>query len=1074
MQSGGGDREACRVKASPAVKACVQKAMTAAPGRPKAPVAIPAETQKEPQEKTAPQEAAPLKLAPQKPPVFVAPPRTIDNITAFLDQEKPGGAKRAKTEADAEAEPPAGGSRSILKDFYSRRCRARAALGRFAGVIADCERAIAHSDDYVNDGSRIEQFLETQMRLSGDYKGAIAALERMARKLDVANKNKGRAFQINMAMALNLVYLAEIDRAKAYVSKSQALLSEARSWPNGQPYLSNWEASLELAKAMILGSRGRYDEAELAFHRAGALYRDASAKCPSWPIRTPCDYDSTIYYMAVFEAGAKSSQGRLAEAEIDIRRALLSHLRTVGKYHPDIANGLITFSQILTWQARFAEAETIARAAIEIFRSVGFSEDSRPYINALERLTRAVFNLGRYAEVKEIFLAMDRATASWSPERSAYIRLNWQRINTHYFTGEVEKGIELARENLTRSKTSVGEQHYNTAMTRAMLATGLTFARRDAEALREFSEAVPLVLAANPNEDVEDTLTTTADRRLRSNLEANIAVLARSSLSNRAEESLRLADAIRSRAVRNALAAAAARAGARTPALAELARKEQDLDKQIQAQTALISNVLAQPPEQRQGTILKDLQQELDRLRAQRKTARQDIAHRFPEYTNLLSPAPATAEDIRAVLRPDEALVSFYFGFRGSFVWAMTKTGPVALAALPLTAKQLENKVQALRVALEPSVSLIGDIPAFDVAAAHELYRLLLAPVEATWRPAKSLIVVTNGALGQLPISLLPTEPVDGNDKAPGESLFAWYRRIPWLARTHAVVSLPSASALRTLRRAAAPTAKRASFVGFGDPFFNAEQAAEAAAAELKPTTAADDTRGARIKLRASVRLDPTRNAGLGMLPRLPDTADELIAIAASLQADPTKSLHLGKAANEKVVTSLDLAQYRVVAFATHGLVPGDLDGLTQPALALTAPGVAGIDGDGLLTTEEILQLKLDADWVVLSACNTAAGADVEAEAISGLGRAFFYAGSRALLVTNWPVHSESARDLVTDVFRRQAANSSLTRAEALRQAMMALLDGGEARDGTGRTLFTYGHPLFWAPYALIGDGGGQ
>ena len=261
----------------------------------------------------------------------------------------------------------------LLKDFYNRRCRARAALGRFAGVIADCEQAIAHSDDYVNDGSRIEQFLEAQMRLSGDYKGAIAVLERMARKLDVANRNKGRAFCINMAMVRNLVFLGEIDRAEGYVEKSQALFSEARSWPNGQPYLSSWEANLELAKGTVLGARGRHNEAELAYHRGGALYRDASAKCPSWPIRPrlPCDFDGAIYYMTVFEAAAKSSQGRLAEAEIDIRQALLSHLRTVGKYHPDIANGLITFTLILNAQARHAEAETIARAAIEIFRSVG-------------------------------------------------------------------------------------------------------------------------------------------------------------------------------------------------------------------------------------------------------------------------------------------------------------------------------------------------------------------------------------------------------------------------------------------------------------------------------------------------------------------------------------------------------------------------------------------------------------------------------------------------------------------------------------------------------------------------------
>jgi CHAT domain-containing protein len=172
------------------------------------------------------------------------------------------------------------------------------------------------------------------------------------------------------------------------------------------------------------------------------------------------------------------------------------------------------------------------------------------------------------------------------------------------------------------------------------------------------------------------------------------------------------------------------------------------------------------------------------------------------------------------------------------------------------------------------------------------------------------------------------------------------------------------------------------------------------------------------------------------------------------------------------MVKSLDLSRYKIVAFATHGLMPGDLDGQTQPALALTAPEVAGIDGDGLLTVEKILALKLNADWVVLSACNTGAGAGAGSEAVSGLGRAFFYAGTRALLVTNWSVESASARELVTDVFRRQADNPTLTRTEALRQAMVALMDHGEARDASGKVLYTYAHPLFWAAYSVVGDGG--
>jgi CHAT domain-containing protein len=212
----------------------------------------------------------------------------------------------------------------------------------------------------------------------------------------------------------------------------------------------------------------------------------------------------------------------------------------------------------------------------------------------------------------------------------------------------------------------------------------------------------------------------------------------------------------------------------------------------------------------------------------------------------------------------------------------------------------------------------------------------------------------------------------------------------------------------------------------------------------------------------------------LGSLPRLPDTADELRSIALTLQADPSKVLRLGKAATEKAVKTGNLSEFKIIAFATHGLVPGELNGLTQPALALSSPSVTGEGGDGLLTMEEILGLKLDADWVVLSACNTGAGAGAGAEAASGLGRAFFYAGTRALLVTNWSVHSQSARELMTDLFKRQANDPAISRAEAKRQAMMGLVDRAGYETAEGKVEFAYAHPLFWAPYSIIGDGGGK
>jgi CHAT domain-containing protein/tetratricopeptide (TPR) repeat protein len=984
---------------------------------------------------------------------FVAPPRTIADITAILEQERPDPAKRAKAEADASAEPPASADRAKLRDFYFRRAQARAGIGRLAEAVTDCEKAVANSSDYVNEGSVIENYQEILMRHNGKHKEAIALLNKMAQRLNVSTTNKGRAFGINLRTA--------------------ALLSQARSWPNFQPYLSNAEGNVEAGKGLLFSARGRFREAETAFSKAEGLRRDALVKSRSWPLKfTQSQFEIGIDFMAADAGMAKSAQGRHAEAEVDVRRALLSRLRSVGKYHIDTANMLDRFSWVLMEQARVKESEALARASIEILDTIGYRRDTGTYVFALNRLSAALFLQQRYNEAKESYATSDAALKAWSPERRIRYRTTWARIFAHYYSGEVDKGIAFAREAYERDKAVKGDKHYNTASSRATLAAGLAFAGRDAEAMQEYAGAIPVLLGATSEADDEDaTVRLSADRRLEVVLEAYIALLARSNTPNSAEEGLRVVEAMRSRSVQNALSASAVRAAARTPVLADIVRREQDLHKRVLAQAGLLNNVLTEAPEQRDAGTLKELQQELEKLRKDRQDARREIERRFPEFARLTSPGPVAADDIRAALKTDEALLSFYFGRRESFVWAVPKEGPVAFAQVRLKAKQFESKIAALREALDPSIETIADIPAFDVAAAHEVYNLLLKPVEQGWRPAKNLIVVTNGALGMLPLGLLPTEPAKIEAKVEGEAYFASYRKVAWLARTHATVTLPSVGALRTLRGIPALTANRKQIIGFGDPFFNAEQAREAVA--LPAGIVADEVRGAvKIKLRASPRTRQFRSANLGSLPRLPDTAEELKSVAAALHADPAKVLHLGKDANEKTVKGLDLSLYRIVAFATHGLVPGDLDGQTQAALALTAPEVAGIDGDGLLTVDKILGLKLNADWVVLSACNTGAGAGAGADAVSGLGRAFFYAGTRALLVTNWSVHSASARELVTDVFRRQADNPTLTRMEALRQAMVALMEGGEAKDAAGKTLYTYAHPLFWAPYTIVGDGG--
>ena len=155
---------------------------------------------------------------------------------------------------------------------------------------------------------------------------------------------------------------------------------------------------------------------------------------------------------------------------------------------------------------------------------------------------------------------------------------------------------------------------------------------------------------------------------------------------------------------------------------------------------------------------------------------------------------------------------------------------------------------------------------------------------------------------------------------------------------------------------------------------------------------------------------------------------------------------------------------YKVLAFATHGLVAGDTTGLSEPALVLTPPETGSKRGDGLLTASEVVQLKLYADWVILSACNTAAADGTPgAEGLSGLAKAFFYAGSRALLVSHWPVASGAAVAITTRMLK-EAAKLGVGRAEAHRRAMMALIDDTEH--------LHYAHPLFWAPFVVVGEGG--
>ena len=1092
--------EMCRQAMRPQIHACAQaKGLIGNPDAVRAQCGVPLvrpcvirEEQKRavgtpapaaPKDDTAsmPVDAAPLQ------PTFVAPPRTIADITAILDSEKPDNAKIAKRQADAEVIPPSNVSASKLAQFYYDRGNARALLARNKEALADGLQALAAAKGGVDHKQlvRIRQFIGLQYRAVGDPKNAIAVLDSIVREADQPGA-RGSLILALSNIAQTLVSMGDVIQAGTYAGRIEQRLEEARGSPNPNwraaysVYGRSWEGDGARVQGMVFEARGQYAEAEAAYRRAEAFKRAALKDIPKMDFPPPPEQMmQAVDIILLARARNEGRQQRLSEAEADTRRALLEVLKAQGKYAPTTPQFIVGLAAILVEQGRYQEAEKLGRSALDIQRTLGIRDDAPQSVAILSGLGNILVAERKAKDAAVVYAQLDKALEQWAPQQREAFELNNSRIAALYASGQLEAGIAAAETLVKRQIARTGANSFDTASAQGTLAIGYARAGRDADAVGEFEAAIPILMAAASETDNNDpTLVAARNARLQRIIETYISVLARSpSISNDiAVETFGLADAIRGHAVERALADASARMVAKDPALAALVRREQDLAKQISAQLGALNNLYAMPSDQRDDQMARAINAAIEKMRVDRKAAQQQINRQFPAYADLVDPKPPTVEEIRTALRPGEALLSYYFGQDASFVWAVPEHGSVAFAAISVDATELATKVRKLRRSLEPQAEMVSDIPPFDLTLAYELYTLLLKPVESGWQGAKSLIVVTNGALGELPLSLLPTGPSQFDGEA--KPLFSGYRNVPWLARSHAVTVVPSASALVTLRRLPSGAPSRDKLIGFGDPYFNAQEEAEAEkelSGPLQVASASDSgaaaTRGIPLKLRASPHTEDVDVAELAMLPRLPDTRLELTSVAKALDVDPAKALYLGKAANEQNVETMDLSHYRIVAFATHGLVPGDLDGLTQPALALTAPDIAGVKGDGLLTMSKILALKLDADWVVLSACNTAAGAGAGAEAASGLGSAFFYAGTRALLVTNWSVHSASARELISDAFRRQAFDSKLSRAEALRQAMMALLDGKGYTDNGGNTIFSYGHPLFWAPYTLIGDG---
>ena len=634
--------------------------------------------------------------------------------------------------------------------------------------------------------------------------------------------------------------------------------------------------------------------------------------------------------------------------------------------------------------------------------------------------------------------------------------------------GRAAAVVDGLRQLSQRAAQNVGAAHPVTGDARGVYAMALA-AMGSRQAGAEFEAALPGLLAARQQlGEAEESLRVRIRQWI---LEAYLHYLSETSASDSdaPAKGFVIADMLRGGNTQQAVAASAARAGAKDPALAAAVRKEQDLRTEMVASFRALQRLATMSPDQlaEQKENPAVLRSRIAAISIEHKQLFADIERRFPKYANLINPQPPSLQQTREVIRDGEVLVSVVTTASRSYVWAVPYRGDVVFHSTGLGEDAIAPIVKQLRAALDVGDMAPSQWPMLDLAGAYRIYSALFGPARHLLAGAHTLMVAAGNSLSALPPAVLVT---DVYHLPPDKLLpFDRYTDVPWLGNMLATAQLPSVNTLVLLRSANRGAPNRAAFVGFADPVF-------AASAAASPTTRSvlRGAPGGRVTEQA---LRSTTNQAwlpYSRLTPLPDTRDEVVAMAMALGADPVKDVVLGAQVTRQRVMQMDLSATRVVAFATHGLLPGDFPGLSQPALALSAP--AGIDADrqplqALLTLEDVLQLKLDADWVVLSACNTAATDGQGGEAVSGLGRGFFYVGTRALLVTHWSVDSESAKDLVSGVFRAYSADPSLTRARALHQAM-AHLRKSAAKDAAGNPGYSLAHPLFWAPYALFGEPG--
>lgn len=490
-----------------------------------------------------------------------------------------------------------------------------------------------------------------------------------------------------------------------------------------------------------------------------------------------------------------------------------------------------------------------------------------------------------------------------------------------------------------------------------------------------------------------------------------------------------------------------AREAASSDELRRLSRQRQMLeDEWIRLESAKLTALLGVDPSGK----LSGTRERQEEIYSALLVLDENLREAFPAYFEFVRPRSLTADEVRRHLRTDEAILMAVPTPDGTYVIAVGPEGE-ALHRSPLTQEAIRIAVDELRGQLRPRGT---SSDAFDMETANRLFRELIKPVEHVLVGKEHVFVVPVGPLLSLPFSVL----VATMPNLAALSEHDAYRRAEWLSDRFSLAHLPSIQTLALLRRFS-PSRRKGeggyiNFAGFGDPLLSGRP--ECDGNPIESQNSIQDFFG----LSGSATRMADQSAIRALCP-LPGTAEEVRQIANALGA-PESSIRLREKATETAVVTSDLTDADVIVFATHGVLAGVIEGAGEPGLVFTPPAVASERDDGFLAASEVAKLNLKADWVILSACDTAAGDEKSSTGLSGLARSFFYAGAKSLLVSHWPVYDLIAARLTAETVQGAFGAEERTRAQALRSAMRAVRLDEENPE--------LSHPTFWAPFTLVGE----